>query len=177
VPGGLRVGVHLGFDAHPLVGEGSPLRNRVRTMKPGDLEGVMAIEETSFPTPWSRGMFLEELSRGFSDPVVVEGEGGEILGFAVSWTVAEEAHLLNIAVRPDRRRGGIGRALLRECIRRGARAGATRIHLEVRAGNEAARRFYRAAGFSFLGIRKGYYTDTGEDAVLLARELRETDAV
>ena len=153
------------------------MRPRVRTMKPADLEGVMAIEEASFQTPWSRGMFLEELARRFSDPVVAEGEGGEILGFAVSWTVAGESHLLNIAVRPDRRGGGVGRALLRECIRRGARAGASRIHLEVRAGNEEARRMYHAAGFSFLGIRKGYYNDTGEDAVLLARELRETDAV
>jgi len=146
-------------------------------MRPGDLEGMMAIEEASFPTPWSRGMFLEDLSRGFSDPVVAEGEGGEILGYAVSWTVAGESHLLNIAVRPDRRRGGVGRALLRECIRRGARAGASRIHLEVRSGNAEAQRMYFAEGFSFQGIRKGYYSDTREDAVLLARELKETDAV
>jgi len=146
-------------------------------MSPGDLEGVLAIEEACFPTPWSRGMFLEELSRDFSDPVVAEGEGEEILGYAVSWTVAGESHLLNLAVRPDRRRGGVGRALLRECIRRGARAGASRIHLEVRSGNEEAQRMYFAEGFSFQGIRKGYYSDTGEDAVLLARELGETDAV
>jgi ribosomal-protein-alanine N-acetyltransferase len=146
-------------------------------MEPGDLEGVLEIEAASFPTPWSRGMFLEELSRDFSDPVVAEGEDGEIRGFAVSWTVAGESHLLNIAVRPGRRGAGIGQALLRECIRRGARAGASRIHLEVRAGNREALRLYRGAGFSFLGIRKGYYTDTGEDAVLLARELRESDAV
>jgi ribosomal-protein-alanine N-acetyltransferase len=91
--------------------------------------------------------------------------------------VAGESHLLNIAVAPARRGAGIGRALLRECIRRGARAGAARIHLEVRAGNEEAQRLYRAEGFAFHGIRKGYYIDTGEDAVLLSRELRESDAV
>ena len=146
-------------------------------MRPGDLGGVLAIEEVSFPSPWSRGMFAEELGRDFSDPVVAEGEGGEILGFAVSWTVAGESHLLNIAVAPSRRGAGVGRALLRECIRRGARAGAIRIHLEVRAGNGEALRLYRAEGFAFQGIRKGYYSDTGEDAVLLAREIRESDAV
>ena len=146
-------------------------------MRPGDLGGVMAIEEVSFPSPWSRGMFAEELGRDFSDPVVAEGEGGEILGYAVSWTVAGESHLLNIAVAPSRRGAGVGRALLRECIRRGARAGAIRIHLEVRAGNGEALRLYRAEGFAFQGIRKGYYSDTGEDAVLLAREIRESDAV
>ena len=102
-------------------------------------------------------------------------EGGEILGYAVSWTVAGESHLLNLAVRPDRRGTGVGRALLRECIRRGAGAGASRIHLEVRAGNEEAQRLYRSEGFEFLGVRKGYYTDTGEDAVLLAREIRASD--
>ena len=146
-------------------------------MRAGDLDGVMAIEDASFPSPWSRGMFAEELGRDFSDPVVAEGAGGEILGYAVSWTVAGESHLLNIAVAPARRGAGIGRALLRECIRRGARAGAARIHLEVRAGNEEAQRLYRAEGFAFHGIRKGYYTETGEDAVLLFRELRESDAV
>ena len=153
------------------------MRARVRTMRPEDLGGVMAIEEVSFPSPWSRGMFAEELDRDFSDPVVAEGEDREILGYAVSWTVAGESHLLNIAVAPARRGAGVGRALLRECIRRGARAGAVRIHLEVRAGNEEAHRLYRAEGFAFQGIRKGYYTDTGEDAVLLAREIRESDAV
>ena len=146
-------------------------------MRPGDLGGVMAIEEVSFPSPWSRRMFTEELGRDFSDPVVAEGRDGEILGYAVSWTVAGESHLLNIAVAPARRGAGVGRALLRECICRGARAGASRIHLEVRAGNEEAQRLYRDEGFTFQGIRKGYYTDTGEDAVLLAREIRESDAV
>jgi len=146
-------------------------------MRPGDLDGVMAIEEVSFPSPWSRGMFAEELGREFSDPVVAVGEGGEILGYAVSWSVAEESHLLNLAVAPARRGAGVGRALLRECIRRGAWAGASRIHLEVRAGNAEAQRLYRCAGFAFLGVRKGYYTDTGEDALLLAREIRATDAV
>jgi ribosomal-protein-alanine N-acetyltransferase len=153
-----------------------PLRVRIRELEPGDLDGVMAIEGVSFPTPWPRKLFEEEIAREFSDALVavpVEGEG--ILGYAICWTVADESHLLNIAVRPDARGGGVGSALLRECIRRGARAGSDRIHLEVRAGNGPALRMYEREGFSFQGIRRGYYADTGEDAVLLSREIRRSD--
>jgi ribosomal-protein-alanine N-acetyltransferase len=150
---------------------------RIREMEAGDLDGVMAIEEVSFPTPWSRKLFEEEIVREFSDALVaVPADGEEILGYAVCWTVAEESHLLNIAVRPDARGRKVGTALLKECIRRGARAGAERIHLEVRAGNGPALRLYGREGFSFRGVRRGYYTDTGEDAVLLSRELRRSDA-
>ena len=145
-------------------------------MGTSDLDGVMAIEEVSFPTPWSRGMFLEDFPRDFSDTLVAAGAEDEVLGYAVCWTIAGESHLLNIAVHPARRGRGIGRALLSECIRRAARAGASLIFLEVRAGNEAAERLYRSMGFVVRGIRKGYYTDTGEDAVILDREVRKSDA-
>lgn len=145
-------------------------------MVPGDLDGVMEIEEASFPTPWSRGMFSEDLARPFSRPFIAQGPSGEVLGYAVCWNVAGESHLLNIAVHPGSRGRGIGRALVRECIRRGARAGSERIHLEVRAGNEEAQGLYRKCGFVFMGIRKKYYTDTGEDALLLSREIRPRDA-
>ncbi len=145
-------------------------------MGPGDLDGVMAIEEVSFPTPWPRKLFEEEIAREFSDALVaIPAVGEEVLGYAICWTVADESHLLNIAVRPDARGGGVGGALLRECIRRGDRAGADRIHLEVRAGNGPALRMYEREGFSFQGIRRGYYSDTGEDAVLLSREIRRSD--
>ncbi len=145
-------------------------------MSSPDLDGVMAIEDVSFPTPWSRGMFLEDFPRDFSDTLVAAGTDDEVLGYAVCWTLAGEAHLLNVAVHPARRGRGIGRALLSECIRRAALAGASLIFLEVRAENEAAQRLYRSMGFTFRGIRKGYYTDTGEDAVLLDREVRKSDA-
>ncbi len=145
-------------------------------MGPSDLDGVMAIEEVSFPTPWSRGMFLEDFPRDFSDTLVAAGTDDVVLGYAVCWTIAGESHLLNIAVHPARRGQGIGRTLLSECIHRAARARASLIFLEVRAGNEAAQRLYRSMGFVFRGIRKGYYTDTGEDAVILDREVRKSDA-
>jgi ribosomal-protein-alanine N-acetyltransferase len=144
-------------------------------MGPSDLDGVMAIEEVSFPTPWSRGMFIEDFPRDFSDTLVAAGTDDEVLGYAVCWILAGESHLLNLAVHPGRRGQGIGRALVSECIRRAARAGASLIYLEVRAGNEAAQRLYRSMGFEFRGVRKGYYTDTAEDAVVFDREVRKSD--
>lgn len=147
-------------------------------MARSDLDGVMAVEEASFPTPWSRALFEEEIGRAFSDAiVVVGGPEGTVAGYAVCWTVGEESHLLNIAVRPDVRKKGIGRSLLRECIRRSVRAGGRRIFLEVRPTNRAALRMYEREGFRFVGIRRGYYTDTGEDAIVLARNIGETDDV
>jgi ribosomal-protein-alanine N-acetyltransferase len=155
----------------------SPLRFRFRDLDPGDLNDVMAIEMASFPSPWSCKLFEEEIGRTFSDAVVVvEEPGGEVVGYSICWTVGEESHLLNIAVRPDARGRGIGRALLKECLRRAARAGARRIFLEVRPSNQQAIRIYRREGFRFVGIREGYYTDTGEDAIVFTREMRKEDA-
>jgi ribosomal-protein-alanine N-acetyltransferase len=154
------------------------LRYRIRDLTHGDLDGVMAIEKASFPSPWSRALFEEEIGRAFSDAIVaVEPPGGKVAGYAICWTVGEDSHLLNIAVRPDARNRGIGRSLLRECIRRGARAGGRRIYLEVRTGNEPALSLYRREGFRFVGLRKGYYVDTGEDAIVFLREIGEGDAV
>jgi ribosomal-protein-alanine N-acetyltransferase len=137
----------------------------------------MAIEDISFPTPWSRTLFAEEIGRGFSDAIVIVEEPEDtVVGYAICWTVGEESHLLNIAVRPDVRKRGVGRSLLKECLRRGALAGGRRIILEVRPSNDPAIRMYVQEGFRFVGIRKGYYTDTGEDAVVLSREIGEEDA-
>ena len=168
----------MGLVPDPLVIGKSPLQFRFRDLDPGDLYGVMAIETASFPSPWSRKLFEEEIGRRFSDAVVVvEEPGGEVAGYAICWTVGEESHLLNIAVRPDARGRGIGRSLLKECIRRGAHAGAKRIYLEVRLSNQQAIRMYRREGFRFVSIREGYYTDTGEDAIVFSREIGEEDAV
>ncbi len=149
----------------------------VRDLAAEHLDGVMEIERRSFPTPWSRALFEEEIGRSFSHSVVALSEPeGEVLGYAVSWAVAEESHLLNIAVRPEARGRGIGRLLLRECIRRGALSRSRSIYLEVRPGNGPALSLYRGEGFRVVGIRKGYYTDTGEDALVLVRPIGRRDA-
>lgn len=147
-------------------------------MATGDVDGVLSIETVSFPSPWSRALFEEEIGRTYSDALVVVGEpGGDVAGYAICWTVGEESHLLNIAVRPDVRGRGVGRSLLRECIRRSALSGGRRIHLEVRPTNQVAIRMYEQEDFRLVGIRKGYYTDTKEDALVFARNIGEKDAV
>lgn len=149
----------------------------VRDLAAEHLDGVMEIERQSFPTPWSRALFEEEVGRSFSHSIVALSDpGGEVLGYAVCWTVAEESHLLNIAVHPKARERGIGRLLLRECIRRGATSRSRSIYLEVRPANEPALALYRREGFRFVGIRRGYYTDTGEDALVLTRPIGSRDA-
>lgn len=149
----------------------------VRDLAQEHLDGVMEIEQASFPTPWARALFEEEIGREFSHSIVaVEEPGGAVQGYAVCWTVAEESHLLNIAVRPGAREKGIGGTLLEECIRRGVRARSRSIYLEVRPGNEAALRLYGREGFRFVGIRRGYYTDTGEDAIVLAKGIGSGNA-
>src|SRR3972149_8282061 len=121
-------------------------------MEPGDLDEVMAIEEVSFPTPWPRRLFEEEIVRELSDALVADpAEGEGVLGYSVCWTVADESHLLNIAVRPDVRERGVGGALLGACMLRSARAGAGRLPPEGRAGNTPALRMDGREGGSFLG--------------------------
>jgi ribosomal-protein-alanine N-acetyltransferase len=169
----------VGLVPDPLVTPAKrPLNFLIRDLTSAELDGVMAIEEASFPTAWSRALFEEEIGRRFSDAIVVVGEpGGTVDGYAICWTTGEESHLLNIAVRPDARKKGIGRSLLRECIRRSMLAGGRRIFLEVRPTSQEAIRLYEKEGFRAVGIRRGYYTDTGEDAIVFARETGEMDDV
>jgi ribosomal-protein-alanine N-acetyltransferase len=93
-------------------------------------------------------------------------EDGEVAGFVVAWRVLDELHVADLAVRPERRRRGVARALLEDL--KAAGPGVSWIGLEVRASNAAALALYRGLGFSESGVRKGYYADTGEDAVLMA---------
>ena len=146
-------------------------------MREGDIDAILDVEAVSFPTPWTRVQFEEEISFDHSDPVVaLDEESGRILGYAVTWHVLDESHLLNIAVAPAARGKGVGRALLRDCIRRSRRSGSRLVHLEVRAGNEPAIALYRDEGFRFMGIRTGYYSDTGEDALLFLRDIEREGA-
>lgn len=140
----------------------------------GDIDQIIAIERDAFPTPWSENIFRGEIASPLSR-LRVAREGGDrrgaVLGYAVYWRVADEIHLHNIAVRRDRRRQGIGSRLLGEAMGRSRSEGARWMTLEVRRTNDAAQRFYRQFGFSCRGVRPGYYTDTGEDALILWKDL------
>jgi len=139
----------------------------IRNMEEADLPGVLSIERSSFPKPWTEYMFLCQLELGDIAVNLVAMDGGEVTGYAAAWVAADEIHLLSIAVRPERRRKGCAEALLRNVIQRGREKGGRCMILEVRVSNAPAKRFYDKHGFGVIGTRKGYYRETGEDAIVM----------
>jgi len=140
-------------------------------MRSADLAEVMEIERLAFASPWTPGLFLHELQLDFSRIELARlGNGGPLAGYVVWWRVADEAHILNIAVDPERRRRGIGAALARRVVDDAAARGAASVSLDVRAGNGPAQGLYASLGFAAVGRRKGYYDD-GEDAIIMSLAL------
>jgi [ribosomal protein S18]-alanine N-acetyltransferase len=154
---------------------------RIEPMRPEDLDTVLEIERVSFKTPWSREAFLHELERNRVAALWVAraertGEAtatSPVAGYLCLWVVADEVHVTNLAVDPAWRGEGIGRLLLGTLLFRHRAAGARRAFLEVRPANVEARRLYEGLGFHQVGRRRGYYVDTGEDALLLEARLDE----
>jgi len=141
-------------------------------MESGDLDAVLEIERRSFPTPWSAGLFLHELKIPFSKTTLARLTNGttRVVGYVCRWLVGDEVHILNLAVDPDLRRAGIGRALVDLVLAEAATAGVRSVTLEVRRGNEAAIGLYRRFGFTETGVRRHYY-GRGEDAIIMTRTL------
>lgn len=140
----------------------------IRRMTVEDVDAVHAIEAATFAIPWSRQSFYEEMTRNACARYLVAVlPDGEIIGFAGVWVVMDEGHITNIAVRQDYRGMGIGRALTAALIQYAANLGVVYMTLEVRRGNEIAQRVYLGQGFIQVGVRKKYYEDNGEDALLM----------
>lgn len=144
-----------------------PAEIAVRVAGPRDLARVIAIEYHSFSDPWSPEALLGELEADDLRLPLIAERGGQIVGFLMAWRVAEQLHILNVAADPRNRRQGVGTALLREAARRGLEHGLLEATLEVRRGNAGGRAFYRRHGFREAGVRKRYYADNGEDAIIL----------
>lgn len=138
----------------------------------GDLTEILEIEEFSFPTPWSAGLFRSEMANPLSR-VLVGKKGAAVAGYIVSWRVADEIHIHSIAVRREKRRCGIASRLLSRVIGEGRLEGARLVTLEVRRSNLAAQKLYGRFGLTVRGVRRGYYTDTGEDALILSADLEQ----
>jgi ribosomal-protein-alanine N-acetyltransferase len=136
-------------------------------MRLGDLDlGVLAIERESYPIPWSRRMIESELRRPEGVCLVAEHDG-EILGYILMALQADVWHILNVTVHPLHRGRRIGDALVRAAVRVGDRREHTGFTLEVRASNERAIRLYQRLGFVTHGVRPRYYSDNGEDALIM----------
>ena len=137
-----------------------------------DVEAVAALEAASFTNPWTRQMLADELARNeFARLYVLRLPGIPVAGFCACWIVVDELHINTIAVAAEHRGRGLGSALMRHIMQDVMEQGVTRATLEVRESNQAARRLYESLGFVGAGVRRGYYTEPPEDALILWREL------
>ncbi len=143
----------------------------VRLAYKEDLAAMHAVEMSSFSMPWSYDAFVENFYNIFSVYVLAETENGEVVGFGGMQSIFEEAHIMNVAVDKNYRRMGIADKML-ALMKDEARARkAEKMFLEVRIGNTPAKELYRKNGFKEMAVRKGYYSDNGEDAVIMVAEI------
>ena len=137
-----------------------------RQMREKDVARVAQIEKICFITPWSYNSLLGELSNDVAYYVVAV-DGDEVCGYAGMWVMFDEAHMTNIAVDPEHRKQGIARKMILHLMKTALDKGAERMTLEVRENNHNAQRLYASLDFAYAGTRKHYYSDTGENALIL----------
>jgi [ribosomal protein S18]-alanine N-acetyltransferase len=148
----------------------------IRKMKPEDLEEVVKIDKMSFSLPWPENSFRFEVlenrnSRNWVAEVTLPDGKKRIVGMTVLWKVLDEIHIGTFAVHPEFRRLGIGKQLLKVVLDEARSEGASHAWLEVRRSNLSAQQLYRQFGFDVLDVRKKYYKDNGEDALVMTGRL------
>ncbi|MDH5670873.1 MAG: ribosomal protein S18-alanine N-acetyltransferase [Myxococcales bacterium] len=134
-----------------------------------DLEAVHRIAQAAFPQPWPRSELEKELERDYSELRVLRAAAGlsPVVAFLNDWRIARELQIMNVATDPEHRGRGYGSALLRDLMRRGRARADTSVTLEVRVSNAAAIRLYERHGYERVGLRPCYYSDNGEDALVM----------
>jgi len=145
----------------------------IERMKKSDIDQVLAIEQEAFSHPWSRNLFLSEFRSMVSLLLVSLADDPAlrcVTGYIISWLVADEMHILNLAVAPAFRRHGIARRLVLAALRQASSKGAKKAFLEVRVSNSSAQKLYSDLGFTGSSIRRGYYDAPVEDAVIMTLE-------
>lgn len=142
----------------------------IRTMRMEDLTEVLRIELDSYTMPWSESTFRGLIGRSDCHTVVVE-QGGEVIGYAISWFVAGQGELGNVAVAAAYRGRGIGRMLVRHTLEVAARRRISEMFLEVRPSNVGAQGLYESLGFRQVGRRRNYYSSPREDAIVMRRAI------
>ena len=141
----------------------------LRLATESDLPAVLAIEQTSFPQPWTSVAFRNEFKNPYSHLWVLE-ERTLIIGYICTWFIDDEGEIANVAVLPAYRRQGIGRFLVQHALQEAKKRGVRSLSLEVRSSNFAAVDLYRSFGFEEVAVRKKYYKN-GEDALLMVCEI------
>jgi ribosomal-protein-alanine N-acetyltransferase len=142
-------------------------RLSIGPMRHEDIATVQTIERDIFASPWPRNAYASELAQNRQASYLIMRQGGEIVGYAGLWRVAHEAHVTTIGVRANDQGKGYGTALFAALVHRAYEMGARWVTLEVRSANLHAIRLYERFGFRAIGRRRGYYTDNGEDAVIM----------
>jgi ribosomal-protein-alanine N-acetyltransferase len=144
-----------------------------RKMTVADIDGVLKIEQEAFSLPWTRDAFVQEMTTNLhAYYLVAEDQDQQIVGFCGMWLVMDESHITNVAVTEQVKGQGIGEGLMREAIRVAKDNGAVLMTLEVRVSNTIAQNLYRKLDFQNGGIRKGYYSDNLEDALVMWVEFK-----
>ncbi len=149
----------------------------IQDMTLDDVDGVQVVERASFPVPWPANAFRHELTQNKNARYVVARDDDRIVGYAGLWLMVDEAHITTFAVLPDVRRRRIGERLLQRLFEIAHEMKAEWLTLEVRASNLAAQRLYEKYGFRRAGVRRRYYSDNNEDALILWTERIKDRAV
>jgi ribosomal-protein-alanine N-acetyltransferase len=145
---------------------------RIRAASRDDIDAVMEIEETCFSLPWARGDVERDIADNILSAYFVAETAGAVCGCAGMWVVSDECHIMTIAVAPEHRRSGIGAMLLMKLMDEARLRGASRYFLEVRASNAPAIGMYEKFGFKTIDVRRAYYENNKEDAVIMMKEER-----
>ncbi|MDD3393856.1 MAG: ribosomal-protein-alanine N-acetyltransferase [Clostridia bacterium] len=140
---------------------------KIVPMKEEHIDGVLAVEEAAFSIPWTRQDFEREVKENAMAIYFVALDGEKVVGYAGMWHVITEGHITNVAVLYEYRRQGIGKLFMENLEKAALEKEMIGITLEVRINNEPAQRLYHKYGFRAEGIRKNYYSDTHEDAVIM----------
>ena len=139
----------------------------IRRMKILDIDTIYEIETETFATPWSKSSFVKEITDNVSARYLVIEKDGKLLGYAGTWIVFEESHITNIAISEKYRGLGYGSKLTKAILQYCANLAVQYVTLEVRRSNLIAQKMYKTLGFEELGVRKRYYEDNNEDALLM----------
>lgn len=149
----------------------------IQDMTIDDVDGVQAVERASFPVPWPASAFRHELTQNKNARYIVARDGERIVAYAGLWLMVDEAHITTFAVLPEERRRRIGERLLQRLFEIAHEMHAEWLTLEVRASNLAAQRLYEKYGFRRAGVRRRYYSDNNEDALIMWTERIKEQAV
>ncbi|WP_350343361.1 ribosomal protein S18-alanine N-acetyltransferase [Proteinivorax tanatarense] len=139
----------------------------ITPMEDRHISAVVDIEKAVFPNPWSRDAFEKEINENHLANYFVVLHNQKPIGFIGGWFILDECHITNVAVLPSYRRKGLAKKMIAALLELCRAKGVSSVTLEVRASNKGAQKLYKGAGFEVMGVRKAYYTDNNEDALLM----------